>query len=184
MGEAKTMRVSECPCPSCQIIRLVKEEQRTRYGSDDQGRARYPPEEIAKMVAKVWGYHVRSTWEVSPADAARMMDILTARVSEQVLTVFSEDPAEGRGDSLMRHKPSPRKTRLILERVVLRIPDRGRGFFGAGRRVATELPPPGHPSDVYGDVLVTVSRVKALEARWADESEFYGVLIHWDVPGE
>jgi hypothetical protein len=64
----------------------------------------------------------------------------------------------------MRHKPSHRKTRLILERLVLRIPDRGRGFFGAGRRVATELTPPGRPSDIYGDVLVTVSRVKAMEA--------------------
>jgi hypothetical protein len=88
------MRLSECPCPSCQIIRLVQEEQREKFGSDEKGRARILPKEVARIIAKVWAYYLRNTWEVSPADAARMMDIFTDRMSEHIIEVFADEQAD------------------------------------------------------------------------------------------
>jgi hypothetical protein len=52
---------------------------------------------------------------------------------------------------------------LNLEPEIWRLPDRGRGYFGKGRRA--ELAPVGRPYDVFGDVLVTLARVKAMEGR-------------------
>jgi hypothetical protein len=88
------MRISECPCPSCRIIRLVQKEQRKKFGNDDKGRARYLPEEVARIIAKVWAYYLRNTCEVSPADAARMMDIFTDRTSEHIIEVLVDEQTE------------------------------------------------------------------------------------------
>jgi hypothetical protein len=52
---------------------------------------------------------------------------------------------------------------LVLEPETWRLPDRGKGYFGQGR--TTELSPPGRPNDIYGDVLVTLSRIRAMEVR-------------------
>lgn len=52
---------------------------------------------------------------------------------------------------------------LVFEPVGMRIPDRAAGRFGEGR--VERLVPPGRPSDLYGDVIVSVARVRAMEGR-------------------
>lgn len=52
---------------------------------------------------------------------------------------------------------------LDLAIEVWRVPDRASGAFGEGRR--TRLPNPGRPSCLYGNALVSLSRVKAMEGK-------------------
>jgi hypothetical protein len=55
-----------------------------------------------------------------------------------------------------------RRTTSAIEPVTTRLPDRGGGYFGNGRWA--RLTPPGRPSDIFGDVIVTVARVRAMES--------------------
>lgn len=56
-----------------------------------------------------------------------------------------------------------RSTRhLVLEPVPVRVPDRSKGYFGQGRW-GGGLTPAGRPSDIYGDVIVSVARMRFLE---------------------
>jgi hypothetical protein len=57
--------------------------------------------------------------------------------------------------------PLLRSLDLAIE--VWRVPDRASGAFGQGRR--TRLPSPGRPSCLYGNVLVSLSRVEAMEGK-------------------
>lgn len=52
----------------------------------------------------------------------------------------------------------PRLTRLDLERVPVRVPDRV-GFSGEDRG-RKRLAPTGRPLDIYGDVIVSVARLR------------------------
>lgn len=50
-----------------------------------------------------------------------------------------------------------------FEPEAIRIVDRGPDYFGAGRRArADRLTVPGRPTDLFGDVLVRVARVRAM----------------------
>lgn len=55
-----------------------------------------------------------------------------------------------------------RAVMVTIEHGTLRLPDRADGAFGQGR-TTNKLTPQGRPSDIFGDVIVTVSRVRALE---------------------
>jgi len=50
---------------------------------------------------------------------------------------------------------------LDLAIQVWRVPDRAGGSFGEGRR--TRLAHPGRPSCLYGNALVSLARVRAME---------------------
>jgi hypothetical protein len=57
--------------------------------------------------------------------------------------------------------PLLRSLDLAIE--VWRVPDRASGAFGEGRR--PRLPNVGRPSCIYGNALVSLSRVKAMESK-------------------
>jgi hypothetical protein len=65
--------------------------------------------------------------------------------------------------SILRNgwKVTPRLRDLMLERWPMRIPDRSKGHFGDGRHA--RLSPQGRPTDLFGDVVINVSRVRAME---------------------
>lgn len=55
-----------------------------------------------------------------------------------------------------------RRAPFVFRPQRMRLPDRAKGAFGQGR-TTNKLAPQGRPSDIFGDVIVTVSRVRALE---------------------
>lgn len=56
------------------------------------------------------------------------------------------------------------KPKLKLTPQTWRVPNRAGGVYQDASAWARSLKPIGRPNDIYGDVLVTLSRVKAMES--------------------